>query len=168
MPSERVQRQIEDLLNEAEAAIKAREWARVRDRASAVVALDEENEDALAYLEAAETNLAPVMRRKKVRATRAKGPAQRRETCQIQWGQTSQLGGIPLPGSQNYFWADANSPVLGAYPAGCSPKFVPGFKHGLGQTFKHWGGYAYDPSPPATDNNTLAAHKALVDLLLAE
>lgn len=58
--------------------------------------------------------------------------------------------------------------MLGAYPAGCSPKFVPGFKHGLGQTLKQWSDYAYDPRPPATDDNTLAAHKALVDLLLAE
>jgi len=54
MPSERVQRQIDLLLDEAEAGIAASDWGRVRDRAGNVLALDPENADAKSYLEAAD------------------------------------------------------------------------------------------------------------------
>ena len=53
MTSERVQRQIDRLLDEAEAAIAASDWARVRDRANNALALDPGNDDAKSYLEAA-------------------------------------------------------------------------------------------------------------------
>ena len=42
MPSERVQRRIDSLLYEAEAAIKRSDWVLVRDRATNVLALDPE------------------------------------------------------------------------------------------------------------------------------
>ena len=54
MASERVQRAIESLLDEAEDAISRSDWSAVRDRAQNVLALDHESPDALAFLEAAE------------------------------------------------------------------------------------------------------------------
>jgi len=54
MPSERVQRRIDSLLDEAEAAVASTDWALVRQRCEAVLALDPENEDARVYLLAAE------------------------------------------------------------------------------------------------------------------
>ena len=53
MASERVQRQIDRLLDEAEEAITSQEWATVGDRARSVLRLDPENSDALSYLAAA-------------------------------------------------------------------------------------------------------------------
>ena len=53
MPSERVQRQIESLLDEAEVAVRALDWATVRARTDAVLALDPENADARTLLDAA-------------------------------------------------------------------------------------------------------------------
>src|SRR5437867_11462528 len=53
MPSERVQRQIDGLLDEAEAAVRALDWQAVRNRADAVLALDPENADARTFLGAA-------------------------------------------------------------------------------------------------------------------
>ena len=57
MVSERVQRQIERLLDEAEEAIARYDWEAVRQAAQAVIRLDPENSDALAYLAAAERDL---------------------------------------------------------------------------------------------------------------
>src|SRR6266545_7037735 len=54
MPSERVQRQIDSLLDEAEAAIRQSDWATVRQRVGAVLALDPENQDAVSYRQAAD------------------------------------------------------------------------------------------------------------------
>ncbi len=54
MASERVQRTIERLLDEGEDAISRSDWSAVRDRAQNVLALDHENSDALAFIEAAE------------------------------------------------------------------------------------------------------------------
>ncbi len=54
MPSERVQRQIDRLLDEAERSIAVNDWAVVRERSRAVLALDPGNADALAYIEAAD------------------------------------------------------------------------------------------------------------------
>jgi len=53
MPSERVQRQIDRLLDEAEAAIARLDWESVRDRSNAVLALAPENADARTFLDAA-------------------------------------------------------------------------------------------------------------------
>ena len=53
MPSERVQRQIDRLLDEAEAALTRREWPRVHDLSQDVLALDPENADARSFLDAA-------------------------------------------------------------------------------------------------------------------
>ena len=58
MPSERIQRQIDALLDEAEAAIKLSDWVLVRDRAQNALALDPENGDAQGYLNASERALA--------------------------------------------------------------------------------------------------------------
>ncbi len=52
MPSERIQRQIDALLDEAEAAVRDEAWETVRQRVRSVQALDPENADALTYAEA--------------------------------------------------------------------------------------------------------------------
>jgi len=55
MPSERVQRQIDRLLDEAEEAISRYDWEAVREAEHAVLAIDPENADAITYLASAET-----------------------------------------------------------------------------------------------------------------
>jgi eukaryotic-like serine/threonine-protein kinase len=57
MPSERIQRRIDALLDEADAAIASGEWPRARDRALDVLALDGANDDARSFLSAAEKRL---------------------------------------------------------------------------------------------------------------
>jgi hypothetical protein len=57
MPSERMQRQIDSLLDEAEAGVRALEWQTVRDRCEAVLRLDPGNEDAQALLAAAGSDI---------------------------------------------------------------------------------------------------------------
>ena len=57
MVSERAQRQIDRLLDEAEAAIRELAWDVVRARAEAVLTLDPENADGKNYLAAAERKL---------------------------------------------------------------------------------------------------------------
>ena len=57
MPSERVQRQIDRLLDGAEEALTHREWHTVRDLAQDALALDPDNEDARTFLDAAERSL---------------------------------------------------------------------------------------------------------------
>ena len=54
MPSERIQRQIDRLLDEAEAAAAEKNWAYVADCARKVLAVDAGNEDATAFLSMAE------------------------------------------------------------------------------------------------------------------
>ena len=54
MPSERIQRQVDRLLDEAEAALAANDWPRVREAASNALRLDPENADARSFLEAAD------------------------------------------------------------------------------------------------------------------
>ena len=49
MPSERVQRQINSLLDQAELAISEMDWPRVVAAVGAVLAIDNSNEDALAF-----------------------------------------------------------------------------------------------------------------------
>ena len=53
MASERLQRQIDRLLDEAEQAIAQRDWAAVQERAQDVVAIDPENQEGLSFLAAA-------------------------------------------------------------------------------------------------------------------
>ena len=53
MASERIQRQIDRLLDEAEEAVTRSDWAVAEDRARNVLALDPENADALTYVAAA-------------------------------------------------------------------------------------------------------------------
>ena len=50
MPSERVQRQIEGFLDEAEAALAERDWQRARDLAERVLTIDPESEDARSFI----------------------------------------------------------------------------------------------------------------------
>ncbi len=57
MPSERVQRQIDRFLNEAEEALANSDWPTLHDRAHKVLSLDPENPDALTYMAAAQRNL---------------------------------------------------------------------------------------------------------------
>ena len=57
MVSERIQRQIDRLLNEAEEAVARYDWEAVRRGAQAVIAFDPNNEDALAFVAAADRAL---------------------------------------------------------------------------------------------------------------
>ncbi len=57
MASERIQRRIELLLDEADQAVAISEWELVLDRAKNVLAFDPENQDALAFVTAAERAL---------------------------------------------------------------------------------------------------------------
>ena len=56
MPSERVQRQIERLLDQADQAFAARNWAELYACATDILSLDPENPDGLTFLAAAERN----------------------------------------------------------------------------------------------------------------
>ena len=57
MPSVRIQRQIERLLDEAEAAVVERNWQLVRERVVHVLELDPDNIDAQAFASAADRGL---------------------------------------------------------------------------------------------------------------
>lgn len=57
MPSERVQRRIDRLLDQAEEALEALDWSRAQEIAGAVLVVDPENEDAKSFLAMAEHNL---------------------------------------------------------------------------------------------------------------
>jgi hypothetical protein len=59
MHSERTQRRIDALLDRADSAADAFDWAVVAEAARAVLAMDPENEDAPPLLRAAEANLVP-------------------------------------------------------------------------------------------------------------
>ena len=54
MVSERIQRRIDQLLNEADEAVTSDDWKTVQQRANAALAFEPESADASAYLEAAE------------------------------------------------------------------------------------------------------------------
>ena len=57
MASQRIQRQIDRLLDEAEEAVAQRDWAILRERAEHILTHDPQNTDALAFLGAAERGL---------------------------------------------------------------------------------------------------------------
>ena len=57
MVSERIQRQVDALLDKAEEAVNADDWAAVRQYAIAVLRFDSDNEDAQAFLEAANADV---------------------------------------------------------------------------------------------------------------
>ena len=75
MHSDRIQRQIERFLDEAEAAAAESDWTRVRDRAQNALSLDPENHDATTYLGAAERALASVDSPSQASARRRAAPA---------------------------------------------------------------------------------------------
>src|SRR5205809_1039236 len=54
MPSERIQRRIDSLLDEADEAVRRLDWPVVRERALAVLAMDPDNDDARFYLTTAD------------------------------------------------------------------------------------------------------------------
>ena len=56
MPSDRIQRRINALLDEADEAVTARRWDEVAEKGRAVLVIDEANEDAVAFLKMAEAN----------------------------------------------------------------------------------------------------------------
>ncbi len=60
MASERLQRQIERLLDEADEAIAKEDWPTVASRARAILRIDPGNSDALSYLAVAERDSDPV------------------------------------------------------------------------------------------------------------
>lgn len=57
MPSERTERQIDRLLEDADSAANADDWTLVASKARAVLAMDLENEDAPPPMRAAKANL---------------------------------------------------------------------------------------------------------------
>ena len=57
MPSERIQRRIDALLDEADMAVTAGAWSSVAEKARAVLAIEDGNEDALAFMAMAEANI---------------------------------------------------------------------------------------------------------------
>ncbi len=57
MASERVQRRVDRLLDQIEEAIEQRDWSHVRELAQDVIALDRDNDDAQAFLDASEQRL---------------------------------------------------------------------------------------------------------------
>ena len=57
MPSDRIQRQIERLLDEAETALEAEQWERVHQLATRVLTLDPDNEDATPLFRVADAEL---------------------------------------------------------------------------------------------------------------
>ena len=57
MASDRLQRQIERLLDEADQAITGEDWSTVSSRARSVLAIDPENTEGLAYLATADRAL---------------------------------------------------------------------------------------------------------------
>ena len=58
MTSDRIQRQIDRLLDEADRAFSTRDWAALQDAANDVLSLDGANAEAKTYLAAAQRNLA--------------------------------------------------------------------------------------------------------------
>ena len=62
LPTERVQRGIDELLQQAETALSRQDWAALASAAAAVLTLDEANEDATTYLKVAWANGAIVPR----------------------------------------------------------------------------------------------------------
>ncbi len=52
MPSERLQRQIDRILDQCEEAVDARDWDLVRELCDSALRIDPDNEDALPYLNA--------------------------------------------------------------------------------------------------------------------
>jgi len=60
MTSDRIQRNIERLLDEADQAFAARDWQRLRNCSQDVLSLDTENREARSFLTAAERNLRQV------------------------------------------------------------------------------------------------------------
>ena len=57
MASDRIQRRINQLLDEADEAVTALDWDVVRARAEAVLAFDPENSEAITYLQASDRGL---------------------------------------------------------------------------------------------------------------
>ena len=57
MPSERVQRRIDDLLDQAEQAVSSRDWAAVDEISLSVLAADPDNEDGKTFLSMAAPHL---------------------------------------------------------------------------------------------------------------
>ena len=57
MASERIQRQIDRLLDEAESAFAQRDWVALQEHARSVLDLDPDNSDASGFLAAAERAL---------------------------------------------------------------------------------------------------------------
>jgi len=74
MPSERIQRQIDRLLDQADEAIANRDWTAAGEHAQSVLRLNPDNSDALAYLAAAKrdsgTSTAPKVTAQPAQAAR--------------------------------------------------------------------------------------------------
>ena len=74
MASERVQRQTDRLLDEAEEAVSRLDWETVRDRSRAILAFDPDNADGLAFLAAAERGLGQMPESSPVEASQEGSP----------------------------------------------------------------------------------------------
>ncbi len=74
MPSERIQRQIDGLLDEAEQALRNLDWEVVQARAEAVLGIDPGNSDALTYLASARRKLSEAKSQETTRLSSAVSP----------------------------------------------------------------------------------------------
>ena len=83
MPSERVQRRIDAMLDQIEVAVDEGNWERVHERAQDVLALDPENADARDFIAAAKRRIdspAPVVSQERVSPDNA-SVANERQRC---------------------------------------------------------------------------------------
>ena len=96
MTSERILKRIESLLDQADQAVDARDWVEVREISKTVLRLDPENEDAVAYLKAAEGG-----------ATAGDGPTEKDDAT----AETTSLSDHPVIGV-DLRWAQLDNVML--------------------------------------------------------
>ena len=95
MPSERIQRRIDALVDEADRAITQSQWATVQDRTRNVLALDPGNADALAFLQAADRALAGVSSENGAGELTARTPASATAPAAVSATATSSVPAQP-------------------------------------------------------------------------
>ena len=113
MPSERVQRQIDRFLDQAEEAATSEDWARVREMCQRALALDAENADARAFLEMSADELGSMPEGEAVTL----GPG--REAADV-------LAALPLPDSFLKLVPDRNGYMAWIRGATTSPGYWTG------------------------------------------
>ena len=108
MPSERVQRRIDGLLDAAEQAMSERNWALAIEHCTDVLALDPENEDARAFIVAAERRLGALAPAGGERGPQTQYPRRGRQGCGDRRGdQSVQQRLLATPGCAERDWLRA-------------------------------------------------------------